>query len=99
MSELNIDYQAVRDYLGIEEENDAVINRNIERQCAAADRYLQSAIHKNYDRDDPRAKELAVMVVAELYDNRGIISSRADAAFRRIAREFMQQMRLEMQEE
>lgn len=98
MSEIDSDIQAVRDYLGIEDDNDDLINRNITRQLAAADRFLQGAIHTAYDRSDPRAKELTVMIAAELYDNRGVMSRRSGEAFRRLAHEFAQQIRLEMQE-
>ena len=91
-----VDTHAVADYLGIEDEEiDPSIQRNINRQIPAAERFLESAIGKGYDTDDPRAKELAVMVTAELYNSRGIMSTRQEASLRRIAADFMLQLRLE----
>ncbi len=95
MTALSNRIQDVRDYLGIEDCDDEVINRNIQRQVLAADKYLQAVICSDYDRSDPRAQELLAMVAAELYDNRGVIGAKANASFRRIAGEFTMQMRLE----
>lgn len=94
MSELKVDVRDVCAYLGYTEIDD-ITALNIQRQLPAADKYLEGAICKDYDRDDPRAQELAVMVVADLYDNRGVISSKTEAAVRRIARDFIRQMKLE----
>lgn len=92
-----VDYFAVADYLGIEkDEIDPTIQRNIERQLSAAVRFLDSAIGKDgYDVEDPRVQELTIMVAAELYNSRGIMSSKQEASFRRIASDFLQQLRLE----
>ena len=94
MSELKVGVRDVCAYLGLTEIDD-VIALNIQRQLPAADKYLEGAICQNYDRDDPRAQELAVMVAADLYDNRGVISSKTEAAVRRLARDFIWQMKLE----
>ena len=94
---LNIKTQTVADYLGIEEEEiDPTVQRNIDRQLPAAERFLDSAIGKGvYDVEDPRVKELAVMVTAELYNSRGIMNAKQEASLRRIAADFLQQLRLE----
>ena len=39
------------------------------------------------------------MIAAELYDNRGVMSASSEARYRRIARDFMMQMRLEKREQ
>lgn len=36
----------------------------------ASDRWMISAVGSCYDEDDPKAKELQLMVIADLYDNR-----------------------------
>ncbi len=82
-------------YLGISAEADDVIERNVERQLKAADRFMQSAVSPDYPRGDPRAQELTVMIAAELYQNRGVLSAKAENAVRRIASDFMLQLRLE----
>ena len=94
--DLIVSVQDVTDYLGIEfAEIDPVINNIIERQISAADGYLSGAIGKDYDREDLRAKELAVMIAAELYNTRGLTSAKQEARVRRIAADFIQQLRLE----
>lgn len=93
---LNITVQEVAEYLGIDlDEVDQVVNNNLSRQISAAESYLSGAIGKDFDGEDPRAKELGIMIAAELYNSRGAMSARQDAAFRRIASDFMMQLRLE----
>ena len=85
---LNITVQEVAEYLGIDlDEVDQVVNNNLSRQISAAKSYLSGAIGKDYDGEDPRVKEL--------YNSRGAMSARQDAAFRRIATDFFMQLRLE----
>lgn len=93
---LNIDVQTVAEYLGIDlDEVDTVVQNNLSRQISAADFYLCGAIGKSYDSEDPRVKELGIMIAAELYSSRGVMSAKQDAAFRRIASDFLLQLRLE----
>jgi hypothetical protein len=93
---LNITVQEVAEYLGIDlDEVDQVVNNNLSRQISAAKSYLSGAIGKDYDGEDPRVKELGIMIAAELYNSRGAMSAKQDAAFRRIASDFMMQLRLE----
>lgn len=93
---LNITVQEVAEYLGIDlDEVDQVVNNNLSRQISAAESYLSGAIGKDYDGEDPRVKELGIMIAAELYSSRGAMSARQDSAFRRIASDFMMQLRLE----
>lgn len=93
---LNITVQEVAEYLGIDlDEVDQVVNNNLSRQISAAESYLSGAIGKDYDGEDPRVKELGIMIAAELYSSRGAMSARQDAAIRRIASDFMMQLRLE----
>lgn len=93
---LNITVQEVAEYLGIDiDEVDQVVNNNLSRQISAAKSYLSGAIGKDYDGEDPRVKELGIMIAAELYNSRGAMSAKQDAAFRRITSDFMMQLRLE----
>ena len=93
---LNITVQEVAEYLGIDlDEVDQVVNNNLSRQISAAESYLSGAIGNDYDGEDPRVKELWIMIAAELYSSRGAMSTKQDAAFRRIASDFFMQLRLE----
>ena len=84
------------DYLGIDAEDDMIIN-NIDRQIEVADRHLKAAVGDDYPADDPRMKEVALMIVSELYDNR-TLSAKEESRIKSLARQYMRQIRLEMEE-
>ena len=84
------------DYLGIDAEDDMIIN-NINRQVEVADRHLKAAVGDDYPADDPRMKEVALMIVGELYDHRAL-SAKEESRIKSLARQYMRQIRLEMEE-
>ena len=86
--------QEVMDYLGIDYA-DEMVTRNIERTITVADAYLKGAVGKNYPIDDPRAKELALIFISDLYANRGMIE-KVNGNIRRLVDDFMLQLRLEL---
>lgn len=81
-------------YLGIDYADNMVL-KNVERSIKTADAYLKGAVGDNYPTDDPRAKELALIFIADLYDNRGVIE-KVSGNVRRLIDDFMLQLRLEM---
>lgn len=81
-------------YLGIDYA-DEMVTKNVERAIATADAYLKGAIGNNYPTDDPRAKELALIFIADLYDNRSMIE-KVSGNVRRLVDDFMLQLRLEL---
>ena len=83
MDELGIDYA------------DDVITRNIERKIKSTDSYLKGAIGEDYPIDDPRAKELALIVFSDLYDNRGLTAT-VSGNTRKLVEDFSLQLRLEL---
>ena len=85
------------DYLGIDAEDDMIIN-NINRQIEVADRHLKAAVGDDYPADDPRMKEVALMIVGELYDKR-TLSAKEESRINSLARQYMRQIRLEMRGE
>ena len=85
------------DYLGIDAEDDMIIN-NIRRQIEVADRHLKAAVGEDYPADDPRMKEVALMIVGELYDKR-TLSAKEENRINSLARLYMRQIRLEMRGE
>lgn len=84
----------VLDYLGIDEEDD-MITKNIARLIPVADSYLKGAIGDDYPVEDPRAKELALIVVADLYENRSL-NQRVTEHTRKLVESMALQIRLEM---
>lgn len=84
-------------YLGIDYDDD-MVKANIERTIKTADAYLKGSIGTNYPIDDPRAKELALIVVSDLYDNRGLTTSaNVSNVVRRLVDDFSMQLRLELE--
>ena len=84
----------VKDYLGIDYADD-VVERNIDRAIKTADAYLKGSIGENYPTDDPRAKELALIIISDLYDNRGF-NSTVSGNTRRLVDDLSLQLRLEL---
>ena len=81
-------------YLGIDYSDD-MVNTNIERAIKTADAYLKGSIGENYPVQDPRSKELALLLVADLYDNRGLTST-VSGNTRRLVEDLSLQLRLEL---
>ena len=82
------------DYLGIDYADEKV-KSNVERNIKTADAYLKGSIGKNYPIDDPRSKELALIIISDLYDNRGLISA-ISGNTRKLVDDLSLQLRLEL---
>ena len=81
-------------YLGIDYADD-MVNKNVDRSILVADAYLKGSIGENYPKDDPRVKELALIFISDLYDNRGMIEKVAGNV-RRLVDDMSLQLRLEL---
>lgn len=81
-------------YLGIDYADD-MVKTNISRAIKTADAYLKGSIGSDYPVEDPRSKELALLVVSDLYDNRGL-SSTVSGNTRRLVDDLSLQLRLEL---
>ncbi len=87
-------------YLGIDYADD-MVRGNIERAIRTADAYLKGSIGRDYPKRDPRSKELALIIVSDLYDNRMLTdtsgrSSAVSSATRKIVEDLSLQLRLEL---
>ena len=85
----------VLNYLGIDYSDD-MINQNIRRAINTADAFLQGSIGVDYPRTDPRAKELALIYISDIYDNRGLMATGGSNNIRRLVEDFSLQLRLEL---
>ena len=94
-NETVVTMQEAKDYLGIDFE-DAATDRILEKMIVAADGYLTGAIGEDYPKDDERAKSLALMVVNDLFDNRGMSNVRVTETVRKLVDDFSFQLKLEM---
>lgn len=88
--------EEVRAYLGIDYADD-MVTKNIDRIIKTADSYLKGSIGKNYPAEDPRAKEIALIVISDLYDNRGM-SENVSFKTRRLVDDMSLQLLLELRE-
>jgi len=84
-------------YLGIDYADD-MVNKNVDRCILTADAYLKGSIGKDYPTEDPRVKELALILISDLYDNRGMIEKVAGNV-RRLVDDMSLQLRLELRSE
>lgn len=83
--------EEVKNYLHIDfDDDDGILNSLI----SAADEYLRGAVSPNYDQMSERAKMLSLIVVSDLYDNRGI-SDKASGNIRKLVEDFALQLKLE----
>ena len=81
-------------YLGIDYADD-MVRSNIERTIKTADAFLKGSVGENYPVDDPRSKELALIIISDLYDKRGMIST-VSGNTRRLVEDLSLQLRLEL---
>ena len=88
--------QEVLDYLGIDY-TDEMIKRNVDRAILTADSYLKGSIGTDYPVTDPKAKELALIIVSDLYDNRGLtVAANVSANTRKLVDDMSLQLKLEL---
>ena len=89
-----VSVEEVLAYLGIDYADD-MVNKNIERLIKTADAYLKGSIGDDYPVEDPRAKELALIIISDLYDNRGLVST-VSGNTRKLVESLSWQLRLEL---
>ena len=85
------------EHLGYDE-TDEVIRRDVTRDLAAATRTLLGAIGDDVEKylpADPRVKELALMYLDDIHDERGT-SAKVSGSIRRIVNTMETQLRLEL---
>lgn len=73
---------------------DGTVRTQILRHILAAHRYLCGAVGNDYPRDDPRAREIALMVIDDLWENRGISSTSGNT--RKLMQDLELQLKLEL---
>lgn len=85
----------VCNYIGIDY-RDTMIDSNINRIIKTADSILKGSIGDNYPIEDPRAKELALIIANDLYDNRQAETNTLTGNTRRLVDDMSLQLRLEL---
>ena len=77
------------------DEND---ERMLKLAIGAANRWMISAIGIGYDEDDPKARQLELMVMGDLYDNR-TTSEISEKKVRKLFNDISLQLRLELRDD
>ena len=93
--------EEVCDYMGylveeVEAEESKIVKRNILRLIKFSDLYLQGAIGKNYPKEDERAKQIALLVISDLYDYRDLDSKNITNTTRKLLNDLEWQLKTEM---
>lgn len=84
-------------YLGIDYADD-VIKRNVSRALATAVKTLHGAVGEDVETllpDDPRAKEVVLIYLDDLYSNRGV-SAKVSGATRQLVQSMVLQLKTEL---
>ena len=90
--------QEALEHLGIDYE-DVAVTANVNKALDAAKHILYGAVGEDvetYLPDDPRVKELVLIYTDDLYSDRGVVSSKASNATRRLVADMEQQLRLSL---
>lgn len=86
------------DYLSIDYADD-VVRSNIARCIRSADAFIKGSVGPDYPVEDPRAKELALIVAGDFYDNRAYQATTGgsvSANTRKLVDDLSWQLRLEL---
>lgn len=94
-----VSLQEVCDYMGFlidEVKQDKVIKRNLERLIKVADTYLKGAVSQNYPKEDERAKQIALLVISDLYEYREMDTKNISSTTKKILYDIEWQLKLEL---
>ena len=91
----------VCDYMGylveeVEAEESGTVKRNILRLMKFSDVYLKGAIGEKYPKEDERAKQIALLVISDLYDYRDLDSKNITNTTRKLLDDLEWQLKMEM---
>ena len=89
-----VSVEDVKAELGIDYADDMVL-KNVNRVIKTADAYLKGAIGQDYPVEDPRAKEIALMICTDLYENKGLKDT-VSGNTRKLVDDISLQLRLEL---
>lgn len=94
LENLGLSIQDILDYLGIDYADDRT-TKVLNRTFKTAIQYLKGSIGEGYPVNDPRAKELALIVIDDLYSNHDL-NDKVSGNTRRLVDDFILQLKLEL---
>lgn len=84
----------VKEYLAIDYE-DTATDRNLTRLIGVADKFLKGSLGEKYPADDFRAKEIALIIIGDLFDDHSL-NEKVAGNTRKLVNDMSQQLRLEL---
>ncbi len=94
LENLGLSMQDILDYLAIDYTDDRT-TKVLNRTLKTAVQYLKGSIGEDYPVNDPRAKELALILIDDLYSNHDI-NDKVSGNTRRLIDDFILQLKLEL---
>lgn len=91
---LNLTVNEVKDYLGIDYEDHAIHNR-LTHLIKVAHLNLVGSLGEKYPDEDNRVKEIALIIIEDLYDNHSM-NDKVSGNTRRLINDFTLQIKCEM---
>lgn len=91
---LNLTIDEVKDYVGIDYEDPSTYKR-LTHLINVAHLNLVGSLGENYPKDDERVKEIALIIIEDLYDNHSI-NDKVSGNVRRLINDFTLQIKCEM---
>lgn len=82
----------VKNYIKVDYDDDDTLITSL---MSAADEFLKGSIGKDYNKEDERAKTLSLILISDLYDNRGI-TDKVNGNIRKLIDDISLQMRMEL---
>ncbi|WP_286149570.1 MULTISPECIES: head-tail connector protein [Bacillota] len=86
--------QEVKDYLGIDF-SDESIERRLNHLIKVSEKSLKGSLGDGYPTDDERVKEIALIIIEDLYDNHSL-NDKVSGNVRRLVNDFSMQIKCEM---
>lgn len=84
--------QEVKNYIRVDFDDDDILIASL---MDTADALLKGSIGTNYNNEDERAKMLSLLIISDLYDNRGV-NEKVSGNIRKIIEDMSLQMKLEL---
>lgn len=91
---LELSTEEVKEYLGIDYEDLSIITR-LKHLIKVAHLTLKGSLGENYPVDDERVKEIALIIIEDLYDNHDL-NDKVSGNVRRLVNDFSLQIKCEM---
>lgn len=84
------------DVTEVENEEQQLVKRRIIRLIKFSDDYLKGTVGENYPVDDERAKQMALLIISDLYDYREPDSSKISNINKKILLDLETQLKVEL---